>query len=477
MRNPYECLAVPRTATAEEISKSFRHLAKQLHPDVNNDPKAAALFAELSAAHGILSDDKKRRAFDRGEIDAEGRLRFPPGRPRSRTWRSVPLAAAALMLVAISTLIVQRLGSALFHPEDNEQRATGTLMTKPAGAPFQPRLVLQQTDSYARDNTIPLGLQVSGETAGLTLDVAGLPIGTTLSSGQPIEGGKWRVPATDVGKVMLRPPAGFSGALDFAVELHLADETVIDSGSFRLEWTPAAAPPLKAAGDGIVTDTPSDQGTAGLALPQENSPQRVAQLDGEQTELLIARSQEMMRQGDFEAARTLLLGAAERHDARAALALGATFDPILLAAAQTRGIAADISLARYWYEKASEFGSRDAQQRLQLLASPGIDGGPIAVGQAPISRSVKPGPVAKDVTSEQAKHKPALARQPSNEPRSPALQNDASGVYVAGERVGADPDPNIRAQLLRDDASRQLHTDSSGRQLLADPAKPTANGR
>jgi DnaJ-class molecular chaperone len=52
-------------------------MAKKLHPDANkNDPKAAARFAELNAAYEILGEEDKRKAFDRGEIDAEGKPRF-----------------------------------------------------------------------------------------------------------------------------------------------------------------------------------------------------------------------------------------------------------------------------------------------------------------------------------------------------------------------------------------------------------------
>ena len=77
MRDPYEVLGVPKTARPEEIKKSFRRLAKKLHPDANNkDPKAAGKFAELNSAYEVLGDDKKRKAFDRGEIDAEGKPRF-----------------------------------------------------------------------------------------------------------------------------------------------------------------------------------------------------------------------------------------------------------------------------------------------------------------------------------------------------------------------------------------------------------------
>jgi len=77
MRDPYEVLGVPRTASQDDVKKAYRKLAKKLHPDANkNDAKAAVKFAELNAAHEILGDEPKRKAFDRGEIDAEGKPRF-----------------------------------------------------------------------------------------------------------------------------------------------------------------------------------------------------------------------------------------------------------------------------------------------------------------------------------------------------------------------------------------------------------------
>ena len=94
MRDPYEVLGVRRGASAADIKSAFRRLAKKLHPDANKqDPKAAARFSELNAAYEILGEDDKRKAFDRGEIDAEGKPRFqgfegfgtrPGGRGRGR---------------------------------------------------------------------------------------------------------------------------------------------------------------------------------------------------------------------------------------------------------------------------------------------------------------------------------------------------------------------------------------------------------
>src|SRR5580698_3813037 len=77
MRDPYEILGVDRKASAADIKSAYRKLAKKLHPDANkNDPKAATRFAELNAANELLGDEDKRKAFDRGEIDAEGKPRF-----------------------------------------------------------------------------------------------------------------------------------------------------------------------------------------------------------------------------------------------------------------------------------------------------------------------------------------------------------------------------------------------------------------
>jgi DnaJ-class molecular chaperone len=88
MRDPYEVLGVPRGASAAAIKSAYRKLAKKHHPDANkNDPKSAARFSELNSANEIIGDEDKRKQFDRGEIDAEGKPRFqgfPGGDPRAR---------------------------------------------------------------------------------------------------------------------------------------------------------------------------------------------------------------------------------------------------------------------------------------------------------------------------------------------------------------------------------------------------------
>lgn len=80
--NPYEVLGVAKTASAEEIKKAYRKIAKESHPDLHpGDAKAEASFKAAAVAFELLKDPDKRARFDRGEIDASG-----AERPRERTF-------------------------------------------------------------------------------------------------------------------------------------------------------------------------------------------------------------------------------------------------------------------------------------------------------------------------------------------------------------------------------------------------------
>ncbi|HCT80876.1 MAG TPA: molecular chaperone DnaJ [Micromonosporaceae bacterium] len=62
----YGILGVPRDATADDIKRAYRKLARQYHPDVNDDPAAAEKFKDINAAYEVLSDDQKRQIVDLG---------------------------------------------------------------------------------------------------------------------------------------------------------------------------------------------------------------------------------------------------------------------------------------------------------------------------------------------------------------------------------------------------------------------------
>ncbi len=82
--DPYAALGLGRTAVADEIRRAYRKLAKELHPDIRpNDKAAEERFKRATAAFNLLSDPAQKVRFDRGEIDADGNERMAYG-PRSR---------------------------------------------------------------------------------------------------------------------------------------------------------------------------------------------------------------------------------------------------------------------------------------------------------------------------------------------------------------------------------------------------------
>jgi len=80
MADPYSILGLKRSASEKDIKSAYRKMAKEMHPDRNQDnPKASERFSEVTGAYDLLSDKDKRAQFDRGEIDGDGNPKSPFG--------------------------------------------------------------------------------------------------------------------------------------------------------------------------------------------------------------------------------------------------------------------------------------------------------------------------------------------------------------------------------------------------------------
>ena len=144
-----------------------------------------------------------------------------------------------------------------------------------------------------------------------------------------------------------------------------------------VEAKPAAAAEANAVEAAVVPEqrpnvsaVPSDPapGSAPAASgpPASAAPPKPA-LSAQEIADLVERGRVLFESGDVAAARLFFRRAASAGDAAAALAMGATYDPDVLAKRFVRGIGADLEEARTWYEKARELGSPEGPRRLETL--------------------------------------------------------------------------------------------------------------
>jgi hypothetical protein len=122
-------------------------------------------------------------------------------------------------------------------------------------------------------------------------------------------------------------------------------------------------------GESVAMLQPSGTGSEASPSNTAHSSKTIRALDPEEIRLLTKQGEQFAEVGDLVTARVLFLRAAEANDARAATALGATYDPAVIAQLGVVGIRADVEKARFWYQRAASLGSSDAKRRLELLAT------------------------------------------------------------------------------------------------------------
>jgi len=225
---------------------------------------------------------------------------------------------------------------------------------------------------------VSLGVSINSPSPGATVTIDRMPASARLTVGTRMSTSEWRVPVQEISDASIIPPADFAGVMNLTAELRGSDGAALVSSLVRLTWTSATpagtvgvSASAAAVASGPAEPTPQQQqsitppGPPGAARAEP--PMR--ELNPDEVAGFLRRAQELLAAGDVQAARLLLLRAAEAHDASAALSLAKTFDPILSKQFGAADPEPDLAQARNWYQKAEEWGALEARRQLEALAS------------------------------------------------------------------------------------------------------------
>jgi hypothetical protein len=328
-----------------EGGNEFGLFRPPLEPTVIPDPRSASrgrskagLFVGLGLGLGFAAAGLAVATFVFGVI----------ARDSGSAGQSAPRLAPVRLAPAASAAVAD---------EDRPRASTGHLA------------VSMPTSPFPSQEAAPLGVAIYGTGPRGNVVIGGFAPGSTVSSGQALGPDTWVLSPSQIDGAVITPPSGFAGAMDLLFELRLADGRVVDRKHARLEWS--APPPVAAAN--VPPAAPRAMPAAGASaagpVPAVATDASSRTLGSEEIIALLKRGNELVAHGDLVGARLFFERAAQAGESRAALALASTYDPLVLEQMGERGLAPDVALARFWYERAKELGSKEAPERLEVLVS------------------------------------------------------------------------------------------------------------
>jgi hypothetical protein len=245
------------------------------------------------------------------------------GAPKRRGVGTLVRFGAAAMAAGIALLVVGKGPFSWLMVKDHPERtlafgsrfagqplAPNGSTRAPADAPklAAPQLVVSHAGPHGQGEAAPLGVALSTASSGAMVVIDGLQTGSNLNVGRSAGSSGWRLTARDLPNALVRPPQGFVGAMDLAIALRSADDSVADRKMVRLEWTAPVAATTQPMKPGFV----------------------FRNLDRDEIDTLVKRGEDFIAGSDLAAARLVLQRAAEGGDAGAALRLAGTYDPLVL---------------------------------------------------------------------------------------------------------------------------------------------------
>jgi hypothetical protein len=236
----------------------------------------------------------------------------------------------------------------------------------PGALPLLVKTEGEALDFRARDvagppgRPIPLKIDVpDGEDTetGKLFIFSGLPQGVTLNPGGNF-GDFWAVNASVVKDLTLTAPPNFSGTFTVLITRSRNQATAAQSASITVTIGQPDTTPTASAAPTFPErqEPPAKVGAGARAVPPNE-------------QMLMSRADATFKKGDVSGARVIYEYLAMQGSAMAAMAMGETYDPLVLNKLVIKGLTPDAAKARQWYEKAEQLGSGDARTRLNALAA------------------------------------------------------------------------------------------------------------
>jgi DnaJ-class molecular chaperone len=252
----YQTLGVPRTASAEDIRKAYRDLARKYHPDLHPDDDAAKeKFKQVQAAFDVLNDASKREMYDRYGSSFEG---VGGGGPRG--WGGGPFQGGGFPGGGGAEIDLESLfGGAGGFEQMFGGRGRGTAAGGRRRRPAQ----AAGADVTARI-TIPFRLAIDGGKTDIQVDRGGTKetISVTIPQGVP-DGARMRLRGQG------EPGSGGGPAGDLLLEVGIEPHAVFRRDGDTLELTLPVT--LAEAIEGAKVDVPTPWGTIALKVPPRTS--------------------------------------------------------------------------------------------------------------------------------------------------------------------------------------------------------------
>ncbi len=358
-------------ATAKQLEEHSDQTRSSEFVHSQVKPREVDQAGAQSDALGVQDKLKARRGQWTASTARSSRLRLLIGTG----------AVAALVALVVATIPIWRHSEpgaaveAANTPERGstselrEPRSVGTLATETPETPEPPASLVSQEPREARS---PGAITAeTSEPSELPASPPSRELRNTTSAGTTAA----ETPQTSQGVASshIPEPREVKSAGSMTTEAPATPTDTVPEESVATGPAPNQAP-----GNDAAVEPPNSERTAGapFANPRQIATEPASaytprQLDPKEIALLVRRGEDFLAVGDIPAARLVLQRAAEARDARAALVLGSTYDPIMLERLKVRGPTPDIALAQTWYERAKEFGSAEATRRLEILASRG----------------------------------------------------------------------------------------------------------